>query len=288
MQKPVGIGSERVLAGLAGRGIVESRSPWMHEQEADALGLRLVYALFDFSDRNWADEDLPKLLDATQRVGFSGINVTFPFKQAVVPLLDDLSDSARAVGAVNTVVFQQGRRIGHNTDCSGFAESFRVGLPDADLDCVLQVGCGGAGAATAHAVLAMPGTGTLLLHDTDHVRADTLCGQLQDVYGADRIALCNDPVVGARRASGLVNSTPMGMAKFPGLPLPADLIEARHWVADVVYFPLETEFLAAARAKGCRTLDGGGMAVNQAAEAFELFTDLRVDRQRMRNSFAAF
>jgi shikimate dehydrogenase len=77
--------NRRIMAGLLGRGILESRTPWMHEQEADAQGLRMVYSLQDFTARGWSDEELPAVVDAAQRLGFSGLNITFPFKQAVLP-----------------------------------------------------------------------------------------------------------------------------------------------------------------------------------------------------------
>lgn len=284
----VGIGPDRVLTGLVGRGILESRTPWMHEREADAQGLRLLYALFDFTDRGWADDDLPRLLDAAQRVGFAGLNVTFPFKQAVLAHLDSLSDGARAIGAVNTVAFRDGRRIGYNTDVTGFAEGFRAGLPGVPVERVLQVGCGGAGAATAHALLSMIGVEHLVLSDTDTARASALHGQLATTYGDARVTLATDAVAAARDSEGIVNATPMGMAKFPGMPLSADVIAPQHWVADIVYFPLETELLAEARRKGCRTLEGRGMAVHQAAEAFEIFTGRPADVARMQASFANF
>lgn len=283
-----GIGSGRVLAGLVGRGILESRTPWMHEREADEQGLRLLYATFDFTDRNWADDDLPRLLDAAQRVGFAGLNVTFPFKQAVLAHLDSLSDGARAIGAVNTVAFREGRRIGFNTDVTGFAEGFRAGLPGVSVSRVLQVGCGGAGAATAHALLSMIGVDHLVLSDTDTARATALHRQLAATYGETRVSLASDAAAAARGSQGIVNATPMGMAKFPGLPLCVDAIAPQHWVADIVYFPLETELLAQARRKGCRTLEGRGMAVHQAAEAFEIFTGRRADVARMQASFANF
>lgn len=284
----IGIGRGRVLAGLAGRGILESRTPWMHEREGRAQGLQLTYALFDFTDRHWQDDDLARLLDACQRVGFAGINVTFPFKQAIIPLLDELSDGARAIGAVNTVAFQDGRRIGHNTDVTGFAEGFRAGLGQTAPGTVLQIGCGGAGSATAHALLGMLGAERVLLSDTDPVRAGALHAQLVAAYGADRAVLCDDPVAAAAEADGLLNATPMGMDKFPGMPLAARAIEPRHWVGDIVYFPLVTEFLAEARRKGCRVLDGSGMAVGQAADAFGIFTGQAPDRARMAESFVAF
>lgn len=284
----VGVGADRVLAGLAGRGILESRTPWMHEREGSAQALHLAYALFDFTDRRWADAELPALLDACQRVGFAGINVTFPFKQAVIPLLDELSPGAQAIGAVNTVAFQDGRRIGYNTDVTGFADGFRSGLGQAAPGVVLQLGCGGAGSATAHALLGQLGADRLLLSDTDPARAAALHAQLAEAYGAARVSICADPIKGAAEADGLLNATPVGMAKFPGLPIAAQAIEPRHWVGDIVYFPLVTEFLAEARRKHCRVLDGSGMAVGQAADAFAVFTGRSPDRARMAESFVAF
>ena len=277
-----------VLVGLAGRGILASRTPWMHEREADAQGIRLAYSLFDFSDRNWADWELAPLLDAAQRIGFAGLNITFPFKQTVIGTLDELDEGAASVGAVNTVSFRGGRRIGSNTDLTGFAEGFRAGLGGADISSVLQIGCGGAGAATANAMLGPLGVGKLVLLDADYARAAALREQLVRTYGEHRIVLCDDPLAGAAMSAGIVNATPMGMAKFPGMPLPAAALEPRHWVADIVYFPLETALLSAARKLGCRTLDGSGMAVHQAAAAFEIFTGRSADHSRMAASFAAF
>lgn len=283
-----GIGHGRILTGLAGRGILESRTPWMHEQEADAQGLRMVYSLFDFTDRHWQDDDLPRLLDAAQRVGFAGLNVTFPFKQSIIPLLDELSPGAAAIGAVNTVAFRDGRRIGYNTDVTGFAEGFLAGLADVPRDAVLQLGCGGAGSATAHALLSDIGAGKLILTDTDPARAEALRAQLAATYGAGRVAVSDDALASAATVDGIVNATPMGMAKFPGLPIAADAIAPRHWVAEIVYFPLVTAFLAEAARKGCRMVDGSGMAVGQAAAAFEIFTGKAPDRARMNASFTAF
>lgn len=278
----------RVLAGLLGRGILESRTPWLQEQEAAAQGLRMVYSLFDFTDRGWGDDELEPVVAAAQRLGFAGLNVTYPFKQSVIPLLDELSDAAAAIGAVNTVAFVDGRRIGHNTDVTGFAAGFRLGLGGVAPGRVLQLGCGGAGSATAHALLGNLGAEQLVLFDPDPARAAALAEQLSDRYDENRVALTSDPLAAAASADGLLNTSPVGMAKFPGLPMAAEAIDPRHWVADIVYFPLETAFLAAARAKGCRTLDGSGMAVHQAVDAFAIFTGLTPDHERMRASFFAF
>ncbi|HEX5327235.1 MAG TPA: shikimate dehydrogenase, partial [Acetobacteraceae bacterium] len=209
----------------------------------------------------------------------------FPCKQAVVPLLDELSDDARVLGAVNTVVLRHGRRIGHNTDWWGFAENFRRGLPEVELARVVQLGAGGAGSAVAHAALTL-GVRRLGIIDIDAARAHALAIALCARFGAGRAGTETDPAMAMAMADGVINTSPVGMAKYPGLPLPVELLRPELWVADIVYVPLETELLRTARALGCRTLDGGGMAVFQAVEAFRLFTGLEPDPARMLAHFA--
>lgn len=274
-----------VLAGLIGQGIGASRSPALHEREGAAQGLRLVYRLIDLDALRLGPQALPELLTAAARLGFAGVNITFPCKQAVIAHLDELSPDAAALGAVNTVVLRDGRRVGHNTDCSGFAEGFRRGLPGAPRAQVVQLGAGGAGAAVAHALLA-EGTGQLAIADTDPARAEALAADLNARFGAGRAVAAADLAAAVASADGLVNCTPVGMLKLPGMPLPAALLHKGLWVADIVYFPLETELLRTARAMGCRTLDGGGMAVFQAVGAFRLFTGREPDAARMLCHFA--
>lgn len=273
-----------VLVGLIGAGIQASRTPAMHEREGAANGLRYVYRLIDLDLLGLGPDALPDLLTAAERMGFAGLNVTYPCKQSVLPLLDDLSDDARALGAVNTVVLKDGRRVGHNTDWWGFAESFRQELADVRRDRVLLCGAGGAGAAVAHALLTL-GTGRLAILDVEPERAERLAADLRDRFGADRAVAVSDAEAGLAGADGLVNATPMGMAKMPGTPVPAALLRPDLWVAEIVYFPLETELLRAARAIGCRTMGGGGMAVYQAVAAWRLFTGREPDAGRMRRHF---
>ncbi|MFC3123972.1 shikimate dehydrogenase [Pseudoroseomonas globiformis] len=275
-----------ILCGLIGTGIRASRSPSLHEHEGAAQGLRFLYRLIDIDALGLTPDALPALLDGAQRCGFNGVNITHPCKQAVLPLLDEVSEDARALGAVNTVVFREGRRSGHNTDHSGFAEGFRRGLPGVPMGQVLQLGAGGAGAAVAHAALTL-GTERLVVVDSDPARAGALVEQLCARFGTGRAVAGDDTALAMRDADGLINATPVGMAKYPGLPLPAELLSSRHWVAEVVYVPLETELLRLARRLGCRSADGGGMAVFQAAGAFRLFTGREPDAERMLRHFAA-
>jgi len=275
-----------ILAGLIGRGIQASRTPALHEREGDAQDLRYLYRLIDADQLDLCDSALAQLLDAAQHTGFTGLNITYPFKQAIVPLLDELSDEARGIGAVNTVVLKDGKRVGHNTDCLGFAEGLRRGLPDAPRRHVVQLGAGGAGCAVAHALLA-EGVEQLTVFEVDASRAQALVDNLNAHFGAERALVGHDLASAVAAADGLVNTTPVGMAKRPGTPLPVRLLHAGLWVAEIIYFPLETELLRHARALGCRTLDGSTMAVFQAVKAFELFSGQTADAGRMQAHFAS-
>ena len=273
-----------VLVGLIGSGIQASRTPAMHEREGAEQGLRLVYRRIDLEVLGLEPSALPELLSAAEWMGFAGLNITFPCKQAVIPLLHELSEEALALGAVNTVVLRDGRRVGHNTDCSGFAEAFRRGLPGSPREHVLVLGAGGAGAAVAHALLSEE-VERLSITDAEASRAEALTESLVARFGVGRARFVPHAASVMAAVDGLVNCTPVGMAKHPGMPLHAALLRPDIWVADVVYFPFETELLRSARALGCRSLDGGGMAVFQAVGAFRLFTGKAPDAERMLRHF---
>lgn len=279
-----GLEPPKVLVGLIGAGIGASLSPALHEEEARHHGLRLHYQLIDLDRAGEGALALPALIAAARTMGFAGLNITYPCKQQVIPLLDALSDEARTMGAVNTVVLRGDHLTGHNTDGSGWAMGLRHGLPQADLSRVALLGAGGAGAAIAHAVLLL-GAGRLAVMDREADRAQALVEALNARHGAGRAVAAADAEAALAGATGLIHATPTGMAKLPGLPLPASLLHPGLWVAEVVYFPLETALLREARARGCATLDGGGMAVGQAAGAFELFTGRRADVARMQAHF---
>ena len=275
----------KVLVGLIGAGITRSLTPAMQEEEARAQGLRLHYQLIDLDRAPQGAAALPGLIDAARTMGFAGLNITFPCKQAVLPLLDELSDEARTMGAVNTVVFgSDGRATGHNTDGSGWAWGFQRALPQADLSRVVLLGTGGAGSAIAHAALRM-GVQHLVLVDSDSARAQAAAAHLGAVYGAARVSAAASATHAMAGATGLIHATPTGMAKLPGLPLEAQLLRPSLWVSEIVYFPLHTALLQAARKRGCATVHGGTMAVGQAVGAFAHFTGRQADLQRMEQHF---
>jgi shikimate dehydrogenase len=278
-------GGRSITVGLVGRGIQASRSPIMHEREGARLGIRYRYVLIDFDQLGLPDQALGDVVAAAERLGFAGLNITYPFKQAIIPSLTGLADVSGLIGAVNTVVFSSGQRIGHNTDSGGFADSFAATMADCSLGYVLQLGAGGAGMAVGHALLTL-GAIELLVFDIDRQRAQHLAKILQDWSGR-RVEALPSPDSGIDRADGIVNTTPVGMTKHPGLPLRAELLSPRHWVAEVVYFPPETELIRHARALGCRTMTGTGMAIQQAVLSFELFAGVSADRAAMSEHFEA-
>ncbi|MEY9952615.1 shikimate dehydrogenase [Leifsonia sp. EB34] len=286
---------ESYLVGLLGEGVLPSLTPPLHEREADEQGLRYLYRPIDLLGIDHADDldaTIARVLDAAALLGFDALNITHPCKQRVLAHLDEVTASATAIGSVNTVLLADGQRVGHNTDVTGFASALRDGLPGADLGHVVVIGAGGAGAAVCAALLEA-GAARLTVADLDAARAGALAASLAPRFpaasasGVSPDALPELLAEGASAVSGLVNASFVGMHTHPGIPLDAGLLRPDLWVADVVYRPVETELLRAAREAGCRTLDGGGMAVGQAADAFRLITGAEPDRERMRAHFAA-
>lgn len=261
--------TKRVLLGLIGTPISHSAAPAMHEAAARAAGFELHYHLIEVAGAGRAD--LVAILDGVRRMGFAGINVTYPYKEAVVPLLDALSPEARAMGAVNTVVARDGVLTGHNTDATGFATAYRA-LRRADGEApVAIIGTGGVGKAIGFA-LAGCGVSHLRLYDSDRAKAQALADQ---IGGRARVTICDSVEAAVSGAAGLVNGTPVGMLPNRDSPVPADLIRKSQWVADAVYHPLWTPLLKAAQKAGATVMTGRELSINQAVDAFALFTGVQ-------------
>jgi shikimate dehydrogenase len=272
----------RILVGLIGANIQQSLSPALHEDAFAAIGMTGHYHLMDVD--SLPGRTLDGLLAAARTAGFAGLNVTFPFKEAVIPLLDKVSDEARQIGAVNTVVIDDaGRTTGHNTDRSGFRAALieAFGQDAARGQTVLQLGAGGAGRAVAFALMDL-GVGRLQIYDRDRDRARKLCADL-----GDRARVLDAPEPAAASAAGIVNATPIGMQGHAGLPMTPDGVRPGQFVADVIYTPLETEFLKAAKTRGARTMGGAGMCVHQAVDAVRHFSGRAPDIARLTRTFAA-
>jgi shikimate dehydrogenase len=271
---------DALLCGLIGAGIQRSLSPALQQEEARHHGIRLHYQLIDLDGSRLGAEALPTLIEAARIMRFAGLNITYPCKQLVIPLLDAVSAEAQAIGAVNTVVRTDDRLVGYNTDGSGWSWGFRRALPRADLSSVVLLGAGGAGSACADAALRL-GTARLTIFDRDAPRAVALAARLNEHLGGARASAGADLRAALEGASGLIHATPTGMASMPGMPLPEAWLRPAMWVSEVVYVPLETPLLKAARRVGCATADGGHMNVGQAVDGFKLFTGIEADATRM-------
>lgn len=275
-----------ILCGLIGSGIAGSRSPQMHETEARALDIPMVYRILDGEVMGFDADGLAPLLNMLAGMGFNGVNITHPFKQAVMPLLDSLSDAAQALGAVNTILFHDGKRHGDNTDWSGYRAHFMAGLGDRPRAHVALIGAGGAAAAVGYAHVDM-GARNLTIFDPTQDRATALAERLGKLFPDAQVTTAMSAADAISGADGIVQCSPIGMLSHPGLPFDPALLTADQWVSDIIYFPLDTPLLQAAAAKGCATLNGGGMAVMQAAHAFALFTGVEPDSTRMLADFSA-
>jgi shikimate dehydrogenase len=272
---------QRILTGLLGAPIAHSASPAMHERAAEALGLRCHYQLVEVAGAD--REQLKVLLEGVRRLGFAGINVTFPYKEAVLDLLDELSPGAARIGAVNTVVVRDGRLTGHNTDTTGFARAVSRLVAASSHGPVAVIGAGGVGKAIAFALAGL-GVRELRLFDNERAKATQLAQQLE---GEVKTSVASSVEDALRGVAGVVNASPVGMLPSLGTPVPDTLLHAGLWVADAVYSPLWTPLLTAAKAKGAAVMTGRDLAIYQAADAFELFTGLAPSTAEMGIAFDA-
>jgi shikimate dehydrogenase len=277
---------KRILVGLIGANIMGSLSPALFADAFAAAGIDGFYHLMDVDQL--PGRSLAQLFAAMKTAGFTGANITYPFKQEIVAVLDAVDPLAAQVGAINTVtIAPDGRTTGYNFDRAGFRRSFEEGLGGASAKgaVVMQIGAGGAGRAVAFALMDL-GVAALILHDIDNARARALAADLMVHFGASRCRITNDLEHDIAAAAGVVNATQVGMRGIPGNPVPMSALKATHWAADVIYTPIQTSFLEAAAAKGARVLNGSGMCVHQAVEAFQLFTGIRPDAARLHRAFA--
>jgi shikimate dehydrogenase len=275
----------RILTGLLGAPIAHSASPAMHEKAAEALGLRCHYQLIEVAGAG--REELKLMLEGVRRLGFAGINVTFPYKEAVLDLLDELSPDAARIGAVNTVVVRDNRLIGYNTDTTGFARAATQMVTASSQGAVALIGAGGVGKAIAFALAGL-GVSELRIFDTEQGKAVHLAAQLEgQLEGHVKASVAHGVEDALRGVAGVVNGSPVGMLPSRATPVPEALLHAGLWVADAVYTPLWTPLLVAAKAKGAEIMTGRELAIYQAADAFELFTGLKPSIADMRIAFDA-
>ncbi|WP_417218376.1 shikimate dehydrogenase [Arthrobacter sp.] len=280
-------GERTFLLGLLGEHIMESLTPAMHEAEGRRQGLPLVYRALDPVELGLADVDWPQWLLTARDFGYDGLNVTHPAKQALMGVLDGLSDDAALLGAVNTVTFSGGRAFGENTDHIGFSGALDACGIDASAGNVVQIGAGGAGSAVAYALL-KAGTPQVTLVDVDPSRARSLVERLSHAFDASRLRVIppEEATAAVGAATGLVNCTPIGMdGVSDGSPIDLGALHRGLWVGDAVYRPLRTTLVRAAEDLGCTAFGGAHMVVGQAVASFGMFTGRPASREAMYQAF---
>ena len=257
--KRPGVSGAARLAGVMGWPVKHSRSPLLHGYWLDHYGVDGAYVPMAV-----APERLEIALRALPALGFRGVNLTVPLKEQALALVDEADDTARRIGAVNTIIVDGERLLGRNTDAFGFSENLRQQAPQwrADAGPALVIGAGGAARAVVTALHDL-GVAEVRVVNRTTTRAAALTHQLGGIpWVWEERALALDGV------SLVVNTTTLGMAGSAPLDLPLDHLPASAVVADIVYTPLVTPLLAAARARGCAIVDGLGMLIHQARPGF--------------------
>ena len=274
-----------IKAGLIGHGIAASLTPSMHEAEGAEQGLVYSYSRLDIAEPEYSHMSLSKLLDHAQTQEFAGVNITHPFKIDALGFADEVSPIAKDIGAINTMVFKDGKRIGHNTDYIGFRSALAAEQGLGSIQCVLLMGAGGAGGAVALALLDQ-GCDRLVICDPSGQRAKDLAQRIGQLRPQKSLQGVTDlKTVDPTQFDGVVNATPLGMVSHPGMSIDPVVLAANAWVGDIVYFPLNTQLLNTARAAGRAVMSGRGMAIYQAVAAYELFTGIKANPQRMTQKF---
>lgn len=261
--------------GLIGDAIARSRSPALHVAAGRHAGLnvrydRLVPALLQ--------RDFETVFKEVQTAGYRGVNITYPYKEQVAPMVQLADPVLAAIGAVNTVTFETDGPHGHNTDYTGFKAAYRIALGDGRPGPVLMLGAGGVGRAIAFG-LADLGAETLILQDVDCAKAEGLARDLRTAFPAQRVLTEIDTDA---TLDGLINCTPIGMDGKPGNPMPGWAIARANWAFDAVYTPKDTAFLRAAEAQGLRILSGWELFFHQGLHAWAIFSGNNADAGRLR------
>ncbi|NLV00270.1 shikimate dehydrogenase [Marinomonas sp. UCMA 3892] len=260
--------------GLIGQAIAASRSPSLHMMLGELKQLPVDYQL-QVPEDDTAESFNAKLAEI-RALGFVGTNVTFPYKQIAIDSADEVNDAVKKVGASNTLLLKDGKVCAFNTDYTGFIRGYkgRVGhslAGNVPAGKVLMIGAGGVGRAIGFALFEVGAT-EVLVTDLSERSAQSLVDAINEAGYKARVVAKEDIAEAAAEVDGLVNCTPVGHLKSPGMPLAAELIQGQKWAFDAVYTPMDTEFLVEANKKGLQIVSGFDLFFYQGIDAFEIFT----------------
>ncbi|MDF2235734.1 shikimate dehydrogenase [Albimonas sp. CAU 1670] len=266
--------------GLIGDNIARSRSPLLHQLAGKQNGVKVRYDRLIPRDMG---QDFDAVFAACAAGDFRGVNITYPYKEAVTAKLAIPDPLVQAIGAVNTVLFEVDGPQGHNTDHTGFIAAYRGARRDKAPGAVCLIGAGGVGRAIAFALLALEAA-EIRLVDRDAAKAETLADDLRRAGPAAAIQVHADAGTAAQGAAGLINCTPIGMVGYGGTPLPAEAMAGAEWAFDAVYTPVDTRFLQDAGAAGLDVISGYELFIWQGVHAWAHFAGLPLDVAALRAS----
>ena len=273
---------EKVRLGLIGDNIAASRAPRLHEAAGRLRGVEITYDLLVPAEQGAGFDEI---FDRCVAGGYHGINITHPYKERAAQRVHIESPVGRAIGAVNTILFEPSGPRGFNTDHSGFIAAWRARFEPARPGIVCQVGAGGVGRAVAFGLEEL-GAESLRLVDLDRARAERLAAALRGARPGFEVAAVESLEEAMRGANGIVNCSPVGMVGHDGTPVPRGLMEGAAWAFDAVYTPVATRFLADAQATGLEVLSGYELFFEQGMDCTEIFLGGPVDRTRLRQALA--
>ncbi|WP_102106907.1 shikimate dehydrogenase family protein [Oceaniglobus roseus] len=267
-----------LLLGLIGDNIAASRAPLLHRLAGQQNAVAVSYERLVPRDLG---QSFDEVFASCAAEGFRGINVTYPYKETAARKVRIDDPLVCAIGAVNTVIFEDGGPVGYNTDHSGFMAAYRKVRGDAAPGTVLLIGTGGAGRAVAFGLAGL-GARALRLVDRDPARAEALADALRGAVPTLDVSVWPEAAAAADGAEGLVNCTPVGMVGHDGTPLDAGAMPGATWAFDAVYTPTDTRFLTDAAAAGLSIIPGWELFFFQGVQAWTLFSGLGLDEAGLR------
>jgi shikimate dehydrogenase len=272
----------RVKLGLIGDNISRSQAPRLHVTAGQLTGLEVSYDRL--VPRDMAME-FDAVFDHASKMGFRGINVTYPYKERAAAKVQVDDPLVKAIGAVNTVIFTEAGPKGYNTDYSGFVFAYRSVRGEKVPGVVCLIGTGGVGKAVAFALVAL-GASVIRCVDLDLAKAKALAASVRELNSDSKVEVFTDPLAAANGADGLINCTPVGMVGYEGTPLPAAAMTGAQWAFDAVYTPVDTQFLKGAASAGLTVISGYELFFGQGVDAWQIFTEEPLDHAALRQAIA--
>ncbi|SFR45838.1 shikimate dehydrogenase family protein [Litoreibacter janthinus] len=271
-----------VKLGLIGDNITQSKSPRLHRTAGALVGLNVTYDLLIPAELGLTFDGV---FAYAQSNGYRGVNVTYPYKE-LAPFKVSIDDPfVRAIGAINTVVFEGDGPKGFNTDYSGFLNAYRCARGDTPTGTVCLIGTGGVGKAVAFGLVGLNAK-TIRCVDIDEAKAASLATALAALGSDTTFEVFTDPVAAANGADGIINCTPMGMVGIGGTPLPAEAMRGATWAFDAVYTPVDTPFLQDAAQAGLTVISGYELFFGQGLDAWDIFVGAPLDQAALRRAIA--